>query len=170
MISLPQKDEYNAFYQTYISQIEGQNPIERLKKQKTEFTDLLKAITEEQSNSAYAEGKWTIKEVLNHINDIERIFTFRALTIARGDEQPLPGMDHNLYQVSAKNPKRLFSSYLEEFEAIRTASMFLFDNMDEETSMRWGTASDNKVTVRALLAMTIGHAAHHLQILKERYL
>ena len=170
MISLPYKNEYNVFYQTYISQMEGQDPMERLRAQKDEMKKFLNSISEEKSNTAYAEGKWTIKEVLNHINDVERIFTYRALTIARGDEQALPGMDQDLYQTAAQNKKRPFASYVNEFEAIRTSSIFLFDYMDEETSMRWGTASDSKVTVRALLAMTIGHTAHHLQIIKEKYL
>ena len=108
MISLPQKNEYNSFYQTYISQIEGHAPIERLKAQKSEFRNVLGSLTEEQSTSAYAEGKWTIKEVINHINDVERIFTYRALTIARGDEQLLPGIGPRPLSGFGTKPKATF--------------------------------------------------------------
>ncbi|MGW8123994.1 DinB family protein [Roseivirga echinicomitans] len=170
MISLPSKGEYNPFYQTYIGQLEGQNILECLKIQKAEMTSLFQSISEEKANTAYAEGKWTIKAVLNHINDVERIFTYRALVIARGETQPLPGMDQDAYQLAATNPTRLLSSYLAEFEAIRVASILLFENLREEESKKEGTASGHKVTVRALAAMTAGHAAHHIQIIKERYL
>lgn len=170
MISLPSKGEYSPFYQTYISQLEGKNILERINEQKAEIAALFNSISEEKSNTAYAEGKWTIKEVLNHINDVERIFTYRALAIARGDKQPLPGMDQDAYQVAATNTSRPLRSYVAEFEAIRSASIFLFENLREEEIMQEGTASGNKVTVRALAAMTVGHAAHHIQIIKERYL
>lgn len=170
MISLPLKGEYNPFYQAYINQLEGQDILKRINEQKAEIVALFNSISEEKSNTAYAEGKWTIKEVLNHINDVERIFTYRALAIARGDKQPLPGMDQDSYQMAASNPSRLLSSYLAEFEAIRSASILFFENLKEEEIMKEGTASNNKVTVRALAAMTVGHAAHHIQIIKERYL
>tara|TARA_A100000171_G_scaffold52754_1_gene72814 strand:- start:2317 stop:2829 length:513 start_codon:yes stop_codon:yes gene_type:complete len=170
MISLPSKGEYDPFYQTYISQLEGQNVLDRISAQKSEVTELFDSISEEKSNTAYAEGKWTIKEVLNHINDVERIFTYRALAIARGDKQALPGMDQDSYQAAATNPSRPLASYLAEFEAIRAASILLFENLREEETMAEGIASGNKVTVRALAAMTVGHVAHHIQIIKERYL
>ncbi|WP_323756572.1 DinB family protein [Roseivirga sp.] len=170
MISLPKTGEYNPFYQTYISQLEGHNVLERINEQKAEMTALFNSISEEKSNTAYAEGKWTIKEVLNHINDVERIFTYRALAIARGDKQSLPGMDQDSYQAAATNPSRPLTSYLAEFEAIRSASILFFENLREDETMKEGTASGNKVTVRALAAMTVGHAAHHIQIIKERYL
>ncbi|MFT6826746.1 MAG: putative damage-inducible protein DinB [Roseivirga sp.] len=170
MIALPELGEYHPFYQPYINQLKGVNILEKLSTQKVELLNLLGLIDEEKSNYAYDEGKWTIKEVLNHINDVERIFTYRALAIARGDEQSLPGMDQDTYQLNASKNVRSFESLRNEFAAIRESSIHFFNNITEEESFIIGTASNNPVSVRALAGMVVGHAAHHLMILKERYL
>lgn len=170
MISLPQKGEYHSFYQPYINQLEGKDVLECMRLQPAEIFEVLGSVSEEVANKAYAEGKWTLKELLNHMNDTERIFSFRALAFARGDQQALPGMDQNEYQANSIVDQRTFQSLLEEFKVLRQASLFLFENLNEEQLMREGIASGNKVTVRALATMVVGHAAHHLQIIKERYL
>jgi uncharacterized damage-inducible protein DinB len=170
MIALPEIGEYNSFYQPYINQLKGVNLLEKLSTQKEEVLNLLKGLDEAKSNYAYAEGKWTIKEVLNHINDVERIFTYRALAIARGDEQSLPSMDQDKYQLNASRNSRSFESLISEFAAIRESSIHFFNNISEEESLKIGTASNNPVSVRALAGMVVGHVAHHIMILKERYL
>jgi uncharacterized damage-inducible protein DinB len=170
MIALPELGEYNPFYQPYINQLKGVNLLEKLSSQKDEVLQFLSKIDEEKSNYAYDEGKWTIKEVLNHINDVERIFTYRALAIARGDEQSLPGMDQDIYQLYASKNVRSFESLVNEFAAIRESSIHFFNNITEEESLKIGTASNNPVSVRALAGMVVGHVSHHIMILKERYL
>lgn len=170
MISLPETGEYNSFYQPYINQLKGLDLLATLKSQKKEIASLLESIDEEKSNYAYGEGKWSIKEVINHINDVERIFSYRALAIARGDQQSLPGMDQDIYQANASKNQRSFESLRLEFAAIRESSIYFFDNLTTEECMKIGTASNNPVSVRALAAMVVGHAAHHVMILKERYL
>lgn len=170
MIALPELGEYNPFYQPYINQLKGVNLLEKLVVQKIEVLSLFSTIDEEKSDHAYDAGKWTIKEVLNHINDVERIFSYRALAIARGDVQSLPGMDQDIYQLNASKNVRSLESLSNEFAAIRESSIHFFNNITEEESLKMGTASNNPVSVRALAGMVVGHAAHHIMILKERYL
>ena len=170
MIRKPQPGEYNEFYATYISKIEGDNLIKLLRDQLTDFSGFMSDISEETSEYAYAPGKWSIKELLNHINDTERIFSYRALCIARGEKSPLPGMDQDTYQAASPTKTRTFSSLIEEFVAIRTATLFLFDDMPESDTLKTGTASGFPVSVRALAAMIYGHCAHHTEVIKNRYL
>ncbi|MFT6971458.1 MAG: putative damage-inducible protein DinB [Roseivirga sp.] len=170
MISPPESGEFNAFYQPYINQLKGFDLLTKLSAQKNEVMILLDSIDSEKSDYAYGEGKWTIREVLNHINDVERIFTYRALAIARGDKQSLPGMDQDIYQASASRNRRSFESLKLEFAAIRESSIYFYHNLTEEESKMIGSASDHPVSVRALAAMVVGHVAHHVMILKERYL
>lgn len=170
MISLPKAGEYNSFYQPYIDQMQGQNVLERMYRQTADLNQLLGNISEEKSNTAYEQGKWTIKELVNHMNDTERVFAYRAMAIARGETQVLPGMDQDLYQANTNLGHRSFQSLLKEFETIRQSSLIFFENLTEEETLRKGVASGNSVTVRALAVMVVGHAAHHLQIIKERYL
>jgi hypothetical protein len=170
MIRKPKAGEYNEFYSTYINKIEEDNLIKLLRAQLTSFSDFMSDISEEKSDYCYAAGKWSIKEVLNHINDTERIFAYRALCIARGEKQALPGMDQDEYQAASPTTTRSFSSLIEEFVAIRTSTLFLFDDMPESDSLKVGTASDHPVSVRALAGMIYGHCAHHTDVLKERYL
>ncbi len=170
MIRKPQPEEYHEFYHTYINKMEEEDVTKALKKQLEVFPEFLNQISEENSEYAYASGKWSIKGVLNHINDVERIFTYRALSIARGEKQGLPGMDENAYQDASPFKSRNFTSLVDEFVAIRTATIFLFNDMPESDSLKEGVASGHAVTVRALAAMTYGHCLHHHEIIKNRYL
>lgn len=170
MIHKPQKGEYNEFYSTYIDKIQEDNIVKLLYEQLTSFSDFMSGISEEKSDYAYAPGKWTIKELLNHINDTERIFSYRALSIARGEKQPLPGMDQDEYQAASPTKIRSFKSLIEEFAVLRKSTLFLFDDMPESDSLKVGTASGYPVSVRALAAMIYGHCAHHTDVIKNRYL
>lgn len=170
MIRKPQKGEYNEFYSTYIDKIQEDNIVKLLYEQLTSFSEFMSGISEETSEYAYASGKWTIKELLNHINDTERIFSYRALSIARGEKQPLPGMDQDEYQAASPTKTRSFKSLIEEFEVLRKSTLFLFDDMPESDSLKVATASGYPVSVRALAAMIYGHCAHHADVIKNRYL
>jgi len=170
MITLPQDHEYNSFYAGYVQAIEEQDVLISLKKQLKAIPDLLWTIDKTKQDYAYEPGKWTVKQVLQHINDIERVFTYRALCFARGDKQPQPGMDQDLYVRNADLRDVTFASMIDEFVSIRVASICLFDNLNDHQLEQVGTASGHLVTVRALAALTAGHAQHHVTILKERYL
>ncbi len=124
----------------------------------------------EKHDYAYADGKWTVKEVLGHIIDTERIMAYRALAFARGETQSLPGFNENDYVKNALFQRRTLPDLLTEFEMVRKSSILLFANIDDEKLARQGIASDNPVTVRALASVILGHEWHHSRILQERYL
>lgn len=170
MIRKPKEGEYNQFYSTYVNKVEEDNLIKLLREQLSSFSDFMSNISDDKSDYRYAPEKWSIKEVLNHINDTERIFAYRALCIARGEKQALPGMDQDEYQAASPTTVRSLPSLIEEFVAIRTSTLFLLEDMPESDSLKVGTASDSPVSVRALAAMIFGHCAHHTDILKQRYL
>lgn len=170
MIKLPLPNEYNEFYRGYIEAIEDEDVLVCLKKQLKSIPDLLWKIPEDKQEFAYADGKWTVKEVVQHINDIERVFSFRALSFARGDKQDMPGMDQDVYMANIDTSKRDFTKMIEEFVSLRIATICLLEDLTEEQLTIFGTASGFPVSVRALAAMTAGHAQHHINIIKERYL
>ena len=170
MIPRPQEDEAAAYYFTYINQVEGDQIAATLKTQLGESLALFGQISEEHSLHRYAADKWTIRQVLNHITDTERAFAFRALWFARGFDSPLPGYDQNIAAAGAQADRIPWSAHIAEFRAVRASSIALFDNMPEEGWSRRGIASGNPFTVRALAYITAGHLAHHVRILRERYL
>jgi uncharacterized damage-inducible protein DinB len=135
-----------------------------------ETVDLLSDISEEQSLYRYATDKWSMRELLGHVNDTERVFTFRALWFARGFQDPLPSYDQEVAVAAAESDKVSWASHIDEFRAVRSASVALFRNLPAEAWLRSGIASDNSVTVHALAYIVAGHASHHLAILRERYL
>ncbi|AEM72102.1 hypothetical protein Murru_3081 [Allomuricauda ruestringensis DSM 13258] len=162
--------EYNPFYQTYIMALGNVDLMEELKKGKDNFLTLLEQIPEEKLYYAYAEGKWSLAEVLVHVIDTERIFQYRALCIARNDKTPLPGFDQDTYVPYSNADNRSKKSLMEEYKAVRDSTIFLFNSFDEETIKRVGVASGSKMSVRALGFIISGHQAHHIRILRERYL
>ncbi len=170
MIQKPFPSEYNSFYQPYIGRIGDQDLLTSLKEQLDVVVAFFSAISEDKENYRYAEGKWSIKEVLNHLNDTERVFAYRALNIARGDQQELPGMDQDVYQEHSRTEGRSLSSLIEEFRAIRLANIALFEPMTEEDGLKSAIASGSLVTVRALAAMIVGHYMHHIEVVKTKYL
>lgn len=170
MIRKPKPEEYAPFYATYVDLVEEENIVQALRDQLVSFSSFLNTINDEHSEFSYAPGKWSIKGVLNHINDVERIFAYRALCIARGEKQNLPGMDENAYQEASPMETRGFESLASEFVAIRTTSLFFFDHLPEIDSLKTGKADGKMFSVRALGAILVGHCQHHQNVIENRYL
>lgn len=165
----PQPDEFAPYYATYIDKV-SENVLGELEHQINSLTNFLKNIPDEKAYYAYAEGKWTIKEVVGHMIDTERIMAYRALRIARKDETPLASFEENEYVANAFFNDRSLESLAEEFAAVRSGNVYLFKYLSEEELSRMGTASGKRVSVRALLYIIVGHANHHRQVIEERYL
>lgn len=165
----PQADEFAPYYATYINTV-SENVLGELEHQATAFPAFLKQIPDEKAYYAYAEGKWTVKELVGHAIDTERIMAYRALRIARNDQTPLASFDENEYVANARFNDRSLESLADEFAILRNANIYLFKSLTEEEFSRMGTASDKAVSVRALLYIIVGHVNHHRKILEERYL
>lgn len=165
----PTAEEFNPYFGPYISQVEG-NVLNELKEQAEQFPTFIRSIPKAKENYAYAPGKWTIKELIGHIIDTERIMAYRALRFARNDDQNLPGFDENEYVKHSHYSERSLESLAEEFTLVRKANLFLFESFNEEELVRRGLANNNEVSVRALVFIIAGHLNHHQQVLKERYL
>ncbi len=170
MSARPARDEAVEYYFTYIDQVAPGDINATLATQGVEVVDLLRGISDAQSLSRYAPDKWSIRDVLGHINDTERIFTFRALWIARALGAELPGFEQDEAVATAGASGRSWQSHIDEFVAIRSSSVALFGNLPAVAWDRRGVASGNAVTVRALAWITAGHVAHHCAILRDRYL
>jgi uncharacterized damage-inducible protein DinB len=169
-ITKAKPDEMAPFYHTYLNYVAETDVLEQLKSRLMEFKKLCGNIPAEKHDFAYAEGKWTIKQVLGHMADTERIFAYRALRIARGETQNLPGFDENSYVEHANFQDRTLADLLAEFELIRQSTIMLFEHLTEKALDNHGLASNTPVTVRALASIITGHEMHHSHILKERYL
>lgn len=165
----PQADEYAAFYKTYIDTV-SENVIAELEHQANSFTTFLKGITQDKAAYAYAEGKWTIKELVGHVIDTERIMAYRLLRIARNDKTPLPGFEENDYVKNSHYTDRTLESLAEEFASLRRANMYLVKSLNEEELNRSGTTNGSPITVLALIYILAGHLNHHRNIIEERYL
>jgi uncharacterized damage-inducible protein DinB len=170
IISRPEKSEYVSYYETYVSLTKSDDILSVLSENKIETQKLLAEITEEKALFRYAEGKWSVKELLGHIIDAERIFAYRALRFARNDKTEIEGFDQDPYIENADFDNCQFTDLIAEFAFVRDANILMFQNLPEEAWMRSGIASENSVTVRALAYMIAGHELHHIDILKERYL
>jgi hypothetical protein len=170
MIGRPEQSETAAYYFTYIDQVEGTDPQAAMARQLEELPELFATISEEKSKHRYGADKWSIRQVLNHITDTERAFAFRALWFARGFAAPLPGYDQNIAAAGANADRVNWRVHVEEFQAVRLSTILMFANLPPEAWMRSGIASDNPFTVRSLAFIIAGHAAHHVRILRERYL
>ena len=166
----PDRTEAAEYYFTYIDQTPEGDIRDTLQDQTGETIALLEQISEEDSLLRYAPDKWSIREVLSHLNDAERIFVFRALWFARGFDSPLPSFDQNVAIAGAAADARSWRSHIDEFRSVRAATLALFLNLPDEAWARKGIASGNPFTVRALAYIIAGHVAHHVRILKERYL
>ncbi|HLK17561.1 MAG TPA: DinB family protein [Bryobacteraceae bacterium] len=170
MITPPETTEYQSYYGRYISLVPGKDLVQTLDRQLTETLLILRSITEEKSLHRYAPGKWSIKEVLGHLIDAERIFTYRALRFARKDQTPLPGFDQDPYVEAANFDARPWTDLVDEFEHVRRSTILFFRSLRPEDLLRLGTASQNAITVRALGYIIAGHELHHMEILRDRYL
>ena len=167
----PTGNEYplNKYFSFYIEQVDYQNVIEALKVNEDVVINLYKSLTEEQKSFRYDVGKWSPHEILGHLTDTERIFGFRALCIARGEKQSLPGFDENQYADRAKFSEISFESLLEQYRLVREGSLALFSTFTEEVASQIGSANGNEVSAKALIWMIAGHEIHHLRVLQERY-
>lgn len=166
----PNKGDYNEYYQQYIDQVKGDDIFRILIEQNLESQNVLNSFPESKGNYKYSEGKWTVKEVIGHMMDVERIFAYRALCIARGETKPLPGMDQDLYVANANFNKRQLFDLIYEYRLLRESNILLFGSFDKSTLNNRGNASGYEVTVLALMFMTAGHEKHHLNVLTERYI
>jgi len=165
----PAPGDYAPYAVQYISLVPGDDILETLHSLRKQTVTLFSGRSERDGNFRYAPDKWTVKEVLGHVADTERIFAYRALRIARGDQTPLSGFEQDDYVRSAGSSARKLSDLVEEYEDVRQASLALFCSLDEEAWLRHGVASNNRVTVLALAYLIAGHELHHRKILEERY-
>jgi len=170
MIGLPERTEAAPYYYTYIDRITSPDVVGELQAQLDQLLPELRAISEEKSLHRYAPGKWSIRQVLNHVTDTERAFAFRALWFARGFDTPLPSYDQEIAAAGAQADRIPWASHVEEFRVVRLSTIALFRNLPEDAWMRTGIASGNPFTVRALAFIIAGHVVHHAAIVKERYL
>ena len=165
----PASDEYAQPYQRYVSRVPPGNIIEQLEHQGATTAALLARVAPERAQHRYAPGKWSVIEIIGHLSDTERIFAYRALRIARGDETPLPGFDENLYVPAAEFGRRSLPDVAHELAAVRAATVALFQGLADADWSRRGVASGYPVSVRALGHIIVGHELHHLEVLRTRY-
>jgi hypothetical protein len=166
----PAESEYDRYYQPIIALVPDEPILWALEEQRHEFMGFLGSLDKATADYRYGPEKWSVKEVLGHVVDTERIFGARALCFARGEQKPLPPFEQDEYVRSAGFDRRSLSSLSSEFEAIRRSTECLFDGFDEEQWGRGGVANEANMTVRAVAYIVAGHAAHHLAVIRERYL
>jgi hypothetical protein len=168
-IGRPESVEYAPYYDRYISLVGDGNIVTTLDSQRRDTMMLLSGRSNTEGDFSYAPGKWSAKEVLGHMCDTERVFAYRALCIARADRTPLPSFDQDGYVRSGPFAHRPLSELIEDYIAVRRASLTLFRNLDDEAWKRCGTANSNQTSVRALAFMIAGHELHHRKILEDKY-
>jgi hypothetical protein len=166
----PDATEYAPFYAGYVARVPDGDVAELLEAQGRDTAALLAGLSEERGEYRYAPDKWTLKEVIGHIADAERIFAYRALRIARGDQTPLASFDENAYVPAAECGRRTLADLAAELGAVRGATLALVRSLTDVAATRTGTASGKTVSVRALAYIAAGHERHHLAIIRERYL
>lgn len=170
IIAPPEPSEYAEYYETYVSKVPKGDIRQVLHDQRDRTLNFLGDIPGSRAAYRYAEGKWDLREVLGHINDTERVFTFRAWWFARGLPEPLPSFDQDVAVAQAGSSDRNWNSLVDEFDAIRVNTLHLFDSFAEVAWDRRGTASGYSFSVRAMAWITAGHVEHHLGLIRERYL
>lgn len=170
IIERPKPGEYKPYFDRYISLIPGSDIVGTLEKQLPKTVALLSGRSDEESNFRYEPGKWSLKEVIGHMNDTERIMAYRALRIARGDKTPLPGFEQDDFVRDGPFAELSLSSLVEEFQTVRAATLSLLRTFRPQDWTRRGNASDHEITVRALIYIIAGHELHHRNIVEERYL
>jgi hypothetical protein len=170
MITPIAPDEADQYFFTYISKVPAGDIVATLGAQASDTMSMLRSISEQRSLHRYAAGKWSVREVLNHISDTERVFVFRAMWFARGFDSPLPSFDQDRAVATAAADNRSWSGLVSEFESVRAGTLSLFRTLPEDAWLRRGIANDKSFTVRALAHITAGHVAHHVAILREKYL
>lgn len=166
----PRKSSYGEYFGRYIDLVENENLIDALTESQLLIDGFWSSISEEKARFRYAEGKWSIKELLQHIMDTERVFNYRALSVARGEKQTLMGYDHDEYALSSKADSRSWNDILEEYKSVRLSTLLLFKSFDDQQLDLVGKANGLPLSARAAGFITVGHEMHHLSVVKERYL
>ena len=169
-MGIPQRTEAASYYFTYIDLVSGDDILQAIEAQLDDISKFLSGVSEEKSLYRYAPDKWSIRQVVSHLNDTERVFAFRAMWFARGFSEALPSFDQNIAVNAARADDYSLASHIQELRKIREATIALFRNLPAEAWVRSGVASGNSVTVNALAYIIAGHVAHHVEILRERYL
>ncbi len=170
MLGRPESDEAAPYYYGYINRVMSDDVVSVLETQLDATIAFLHQISEAQSLYRYEEGKWSMRQLLNHVNDSERIFVLRALWFARGFPNPLPGYDQDQGVAGAGADEVSWAAQVEEFRSIRQATLAFFRNLPAAAWLRSGVANDSSATVRAIAYIVAGHLAHHTEVLKDRYL
>lgn len=168
-IAAPEQTEFAPYYMTYVGKVPAGDIRQLLAAQAKDATAALSKISDERSLYRYAPDKWSIRQMIHHVNDAERVFSFRAMWFARNLGPELPSYDQDIAVAAANSDARHWQDIIQEFDAIRSASLAFFNSLPDDAWQRRGIASGNPVTVRALAYIMCGHMAHHLQILRERY-
>ena len=168
-VTRPGASEYAPYYGTYVGKVPEGDLLHILEHQHRDTQALLSGLSEAKALHRYAPGKWSVKEVVGHLTDAERVFSYRALRFARGDAKPLQGFDENAWVPAGKFDARPLADLAAEFAAVRRATIALFKSLDAAALERRGVASDNPISVRALAYIIAGHERHHVSILHERY-
>jgi len=166
----PEANEYAEYYSRYTGRIPGTDIVPVLERQLESTLTLLRKIDERKADFRYEPGKWSIKQLVGHMIDCERVFAYRALVFSRNDTATLPGFDQDKWAEQGNQSSLTMSAITDEFEAVRRATICLFRNVEPAAWMRKGTANGKEVTVRGLAFITAGHLDHHIEILKSRYL
>lgn len=164
----PEPAEYAAFYAGYVQRV-TEEPVAALESEGRKTQALLAGLSQAEAGHRYAEGKWTVRDLVGHMGDVERVMSYRALRIARGDATPLAGFDENVYANVALADRRPIEELAAELAAVRGATLALFRGLDAEGWTRRGVANGNPITVRALAHIIVGHERHHVEILRTRY-
>ena len=170
MIRPPENSEYMPYYAKYVALVRGDDLTRVLGEQIGESLATLRGISEQKALHRYEPGKWSIKEILGHLIDSERIFNYRALRFARNDQTPLSGFDQDPYVSAAGFDARPWTELTDEFEHVRRSTMSFFRGLTPEAALRSGVANNAQVTVRALGYIIAGHEKHHVQVIRDRYL
>lgn len=168
MLTRPERNEYSDWYADYVARVPDGNVIHVLEKQSFEMQAFLKRLSEEQAEKAPAPGKWSVKQVIGHLCDAERVFAYRALRFSRGDQTPLPGFEQDDYVRESGANERKLADLAAEYEALRRATIAFFKSVSPEAALRRGNASGAQVSVRALAYITAGHESRHLELMKKQ--
>ena len=169
MLGMPDRSEASDYYHRYIERVPDADIRVTLASQQAETLAFLRGISEDQSRHRYQPDKWSVRQVLAHINDAERVFSFRAWWFARGFDSELPSYDQDKATAAACADERTWGSHVNEFLAVRSATLSLFQGLPNDAWMRTGIASGNSFSVRALAFILVGHVIHHADLLRERY-
>lgn len=165
----PAPSEYGPHFERYISLVSGDDVLALLERQGTAVTRIFSAVSPDRAGHRYAEGKWSIREVLGHIIDAERVFAYRALCLARGEKKALPGFDENAYATASAHDAVALRELVQEFSLVRAGNLLMLRHLPPEAWTRVGTASEHPVSARAVPFIMAGHVEHHLGVLRDRY-